>query len=64
MGQHHQFEPGWEVPNDGDYIEIGTHPDSAGIHHPKKVHLRRGQIFPHTTNGDRKWVRMKAHNTK
>jgi hypothetical protein len=64
MGQHRQFEPGWEVPNDGDYIEIGEHPDSAGIHNPNIVHLHKGDYFPHTTNRERKWARVKPHNTK
>ncbi len=64
VGQHKQFEPGWEVPNDGFYIEVGEHPDSASIRDPRKVHLKRGDTFPATSNHNRKWVRMKAHNTK
>ncbi|QSO54469.1 YjzC family protein [Alicyclobacillus curvatus] len=57
MGQHNQFEPGWKVPNDGEYVEVGEHPDSNNLSHPKKVRLRKGDIFPHTTNGNRKWTR-------
>ncbi|WP_420535288.1 YjzC family protein [Alicyclobacillus herbarius] len=64
LGQHKQFEPGWEVPNDGFYIEVGEHPDSASIRDPQKVYLKRGDTFPETSNGNRKWVRMKNHNAK
>lgn len=61
MAQHRQFEPGWEVPNDGTYVEVGEHPDSAGIHNPKQVHLHKGDLFPGTTNGNRKWTKVKPH---
>ncbi|QQE80193.1 YjzC family protein [Alicyclobacillus sp. SO9] len=64
MAQHQQFEPGWKAPNDGDYIEVGEHPDSAGIHDPQTVHLRKGESFPRTRNGNRKWARVKPHDTK
>jgi len=64
MGQHMLFNPGWEAPNDGEYIEVGEHPDSAGIHHPKKIHLDKGDKFPETSNPDRLWTRIKPHSTK
>ncbi|GGJ01503.1 hypothetical protein GCM10010885_08380 [Alicyclobacillus cellulosilyticus] len=65
MGQHNQFEPGWEVPNDGEYIEIGEHPDSGNhIRNPRRVRLRKGDTFPETTNGNRKWTRVRGHHWK
>lgn len=62
MSQHNQFEPGWEVPNDADYVEVGEHPDSANLKDPKQIHLHKGDIFPKTTNAERKWARIKEHN--
>ncbi|MBX5435971.1 MAG: YjzC family protein [Alicyclobacillaceae bacterium] len=60
MGQHNQFEPGWEVPNDGEYVEVGEHPDSGNLHDPKRVMLRKGDRFPRTSNPNRKWTRVKS----
>ena len=62
MGQHNQFEPGWEVPNDGTYVEIGEHPDSANPKNPKSVHLQKGDTFPMTSHPKRKWTREKGHH--
>lgn len=63
-GEHNQFEPGWEVPNDGVYREIGEHPDSEGIQHARELHLHKGDRFPRTTNGNRKWTRVKNGDVK
>jgi hypothetical protein len=57
MGQHNQFEPGWQVPNNGDYVEIGEHPDSGNLHQPRKIQLKRGDKFPETSDPNRKWTR-------
>jgi hypothetical protein len=57
MGQENQFKPGWEVPNDGEYVEIGEHPDSGNLHNPRKIRLHKGDTFPETTNTNRKWTR-------
>lgn len=62
MGQHNQFEPGWEVPNDGEYVETGEHPDSRNLKNPKHVHLEKGETFPSTSDPDRKWTRVKGHH--
>lgn len=64
MGQHNQFEPGWEVPNDGVYVEVGAHPDSGNLKDPRKVHLNKGDTFPDTTNPRRKWARAKGADTE
>lgn len=57
-GQHNVFEPGWEVPNDGWYVEVGEHPDSGNLLHRQKVHLKKGDTFPDTGNKNRKWRRV------
>lgn len=62
MGQHNQFQPGWVVPNDGEYVETGEHPDSGNLHDPKRVRLRRGDTFPLTSNPNRKWTRIRGHH--
>lgn len=59
MGQHNQFEPGWEVPDNGEYEEVGEHPDSQNIHEPKRLRLQKGDTFPKTTNPNRKWTRVR-----
>ncbi|MCF8564044.1 YjzC family protein [Alicyclobacillus tolerans] len=58
MGQHNQFEPGWEVPNDGVYQEIGEHPDSGNLPDARRIKLKRGDVFPKTSNPNRKWSRL------
>lgn len=63
MGQHNQFEPGWEVPNDGVYVEVGEHPDSANLRQPQKVQLRKGDAFPITGNKNRKWTKYRGHHS-
>lgn len=63
MGQENQFEPGWEVPNDGIYVEIGEHPDSRNLRRPRKIHLQKGDAFPLTGNKNRKWTRYKGHHS-
>lgn len=62
MGQHNQFEPGWEVPSDGTYVETGEHPDSGNLLQPRVVRLKRGEVFPVTRNKNRKWTRRKGHH--
>jgi hypothetical protein len=61
MGQHNQFEPGWEVPNDGFYIEIGAHPESGNLKEPRKIYLKKGDKFPDTRNPRRKWTKFFEH---
>ncbi|MCL6444082.1 MAG: YjzC family protein [Alicyclobacillus sp.] len=64
MGQHNVFEPGWEVPNDGEYVEVGEFPDSGNhIHTPRRVRLSKGDTFPMTKNPTRKWTRVRGHHT-
>ena len=57
MGQHNQFKPGWEVPNDGEYVEVGEHPESGNLLKPRRVRLNRGEKFPSVGNKDRKGTR-------
>lgn len=61
MGERSEFTPGYEVPNTGVYIEVGEHPDSGELHHPKRVRLHKGDRFPLTTNENRKWRRIKTN---
>ncbi|WP_419670142.1 YjzC family protein [Alicyclobacillus macrosporangiidus] len=63
LGQNNVFEPGWEVPNDGWYVEIGEHPDSQNLHNPNRVYLKKGDAFPHTRNRNRKWTRDNNRNS-
>lgn len=63
MGQHNQFESGWEAPNDGVYVETGEHPDSANLLKPRTVRLRKGDTFPSLGNKNRKWTRLKGHHS-
>jgi hypothetical protein len=63
-GEHNQFEVGWKAPNDGVYREIGEHPDSEGISHPREIHLKKGEPFPEPTNAHRKWTRVKNGDVK
>ncbi|MFB5190271.1 YjzC family protein [Alicyclobacillus fastidiosus] len=61
MGEWSEFNPGYEVPNTGVYIEVGEHPDSGDLTAPQRVHLHKGDKFPRTTNGNRKWRRIKTN---
>jgi YjzC-like protein len=54
MGQNHQFKPGQKAPNNGTYIEIGD--TGSNIINPKKIHLKKGQPFPESSNDDRIWT--------
>jgi hypothetical protein len=54
MGQNHQFEPGQKAPNNGIYVEIGE--TGSTVVEPKSVKLKAGDIFPDTTNENRKWM--------
>lgn len=60
VGERSEFTPGYKAPNNGVYIEVGAHPDSEDLHHPKRIYLHKGERFPETTNDDRKWRRIKT----
>ncbi|GGH81555.1 hypothetical protein JOD43_002636 [Pullulanibacillus pueri] len=57
-GQHDNklFHPGEQVPNSGDYREIGE--KGTTIETPTTVHLKAGQKFPTAANQDRVWMRV------
>jgi hypothetical protein len=59
MGERSEFEPGWKVPNDGVYMEVGEDQFHMGIENPQIVDLKRGDRFPDTRNHNRKWVRVR-----
>lgn len=61
MGEQSEFEPGQRAPNEGEYIEIGEADFHTGINNPKRVHLRKGERFPETSNHRRKWKRFNNH---
>lgn len=61
MGERTEFNPGDEVPNDGEYIEVGENDRIMGIIDPKTVTLQAGASFPETTNHNRKWKRKGRH---
>ncbi|MEW9699612.1 YjzC family protein [Paenibacillus sp. SI8] len=55
MGEWTHFNAGDHVPNDGEYIEVGENAFHMGITNPKIVTLKRGDVFPETSNHNRKW---------
>jgi hypothetical protein len=59
MGEQTQFEPGQRAPNDGKYMEVGEDSFHMNITDPQHIELRKGQLFPETTNHNRKWKKMK-----
>lgn len=54
MGQSRQFTHGQKAPNNGIYVEIGETGDM--VQNPKKVKLKAGDLFPETSNQNRKWT--------
>ncbi len=54
MGQHHQFTHGQKAPNNGIYVEIGETGDM--VQNPRKIKLKAGELFPETSNHNRKWT--------
>lgn len=61
MGERSEFHSGYEVPNTGVYIEVGTDPDSGELHAPQRIRLHKGDKFPSNTNTSRKWRRIKTN---
>lgn len=64
MGEWSEFDWRQKVPNDGVYIEVGADADSGELHAPQRIHLKRGDSFPKTTNDDRKWRRIKTNKKR
>lgn len=61
MGEKTEFRPGEKAPNDGNYIEIGENDRIMGINNPQTITLEAGQVFPETSNHNRKWTRKHRH---
>ncbi|GAE31212.1 YjzC family protein [Alkalihalobacillus hemicellulosilyticus] len=54
MGQNKQFEPGQKAPNNGIYVEIGE--TGSMVQDPKSLKMEAGDVFPDTSNHNRKWA--------
>jgi len=61
MGERTEFRPGEEAPNTAHYIEIGEKDNIMGIQKPQKIKLTAGEIFPNTSNHNRKWTKMESN---
>ncbi len=61
MGERTEFRPGEEAPNSAFYIEIGENDRIMGINNPQKISLKAGEIFPNTSNHNRKWTKMESN---
>lgn len=59
MGEQTQFQPGEYAPNNGFYMEISEDSQYGSVQDPQIIRLTRGERFPETTNGNRKWTHRK-----
>jgi hypothetical protein len=59
MGEQSQFEPGQKAPNNAIYMEVSEDSFYMNVNDPKRIKLKRGDTFPPTSNGNRKWRRIK-----
>jgi hypothetical protein len=58
LGEKTEFRPGEQAPNDGEYTEIGENSYHMGINNPHHITLKTGDVFPETSNHNRKWARV------